>query len=64
MNYKKERQWNKIRKTIHEKMRDVTKVKIIKKKKKKKTRTLKNTMNKLKSTIESVNKKNGSEEKI
>lgn len=42
------------------KMRDVTKVKIIKKKK---SRTLKNTMNKLKSTIESVNKKNGSEEK-
>ena len=61
MNYKKERPWNKIRKTIHEEMRDVTKVKIIKKKK---TRTLKNTMNKLKSTIESVNKKNGSEEEI
>lgn len=33
MSYKKERQWNKIRKTIHEKMINVTKVKIIKKKK-------------------------------
>ena len=60
MNYKKERQWNKIRKTIHEKNERRNKDK---NHKKKKSRTLKNTMNKLKSTIESVNKKNGSEEK-
>lgn len=42
------------------KMRNVTKVKIIKKKK---TRTRKNRVNKLKSTIESIKQKNGPEEK-
>lgn len=41
-------------------MRNVTKVKIIKKKK---TRTRKNRVNKLKSTIESIKQKNGPEEK-